>query len=108
MIRLDPDRTQIIRPGTVEPPGERTEIVRLPVKGTASVAEPAPVSMADAERPNFAEDPTSRIVPPDRDRDGDGDGTERSGEADRRGMTVMSMERPPGEEPEIPAQRRPS
>ncbi|MCY1142923.1 hypothetical protein OWR29_33435 [Actinoplanes sp. Pm04-4] len=37
VIRFDPERTQVVRPGTVEPPGERTEIVRLPAKGKATV-----------------------------------------------------------------------
>ncbi|WP_203782168.1 hypothetical protein, partial [Paractinoplanes rishiriensis] len=46
------------------------------------------VSIADAERPNFAEDPTSRIVPP---------GVEAAQDHDRTTMTVMNMERPPDE-----------
>ncbi|WP_127499597.1 hypothetical protein [Actinoplanes solisilvae] len=37
VIGLDPERTQIIRPGSVEGPGERTEIVRLPVKDRAAI-----------------------------------------------------------------------
>ncbi len=107
VIRLDPDRTQIIRPGSVEPPGERTEFIRLPAPVAAppeeTAGKPAPASIADAERPNFAEDPTSRIVPPG------ADGEPENGGSGRREMTVMSMERPPeDDEPEIPAQRRPS
>ncbi|MBM2618989.1 hypothetical protein JIG36_25855 [Actinoplanes sp. LDG1-06] len=164
MIKLDADRTQVIRPGYVEPPGERTEIIRLSVQGKATVSgpqaaaaeaapatdadsasptaatqpsatgaapqqatgptpasqppatgaaspasaadsaspdeegpRPATVSIADAERPDFAEDPTGRIVP----RGADGSA------AEKREMTVMNMERPP-DEPEIPAQRQPS
>jgi len=37
VIRLDPERTQVIRPGSIEGPGERTEIVRLPVKDKAAI-----------------------------------------------------------------------
>ncbi|WP_250001054.1 hypothetical protein [Actinoplanes sp. M2I2] len=110
VIELDPDRTQPIRLGTVEPPGERTEIIRIPVRGKAAVPSPVearpeavPASIAAAERPDITEDPTSRITPPD----GYGPtGEGRDSDPERRGMTVMSMERPP-DEPEIPAQRRP-
>ncbi|MCO8273001.1 hypothetical protein M1L60_20610, partial [Actinoplanes sp. TRM 88003] len=53
VIRLDPDRTQVIRPGTVEPPGERTEIMRIPAKGKATVpartAEDGTISVLRAE-----------------------------------------------------------
>lgn len=48
-IKINAERTQIIRPGSVEPPGERTQIIRLP----AAVSEPAeatPGSHEDDQR----------------------------------------------------------
>ena len=71
-----------MRTGTVEPPGERTEIVRLAAKGKATVPGRAG-GRADAE------DPAGRVTPPD-----------AAGTApEDRGLTVMSMERPPEDEP---------
>ena len=93
----DEERTQVIGPGLVTPPGERTEVAKLPAPGdstTASIDTVAPPSIAGAERPNFADDPTSRLVPP----------APASEEASRT-MTVMNLERPPDE---IPTQRRPT
>jgi hypothetical protein len=153
---IDEERTQVIRPGLVPPPGERTEVLqfRAPARATddedegptvavplaataATAAEQGPTaairsdekpsagddadegptlevrsgskdSIAGAERPDFAEDPTSRIIAPG--TDGDEEPTENG----RSEMTVMNMERPPDdvvEEPTtplaIPAQRRP-
>ncbi|SNY28482.1 hypothetical protein [Paractinoplanes atraurantiacus] len=98
VIRLsqpDPEKTQVVRPGSVEPPGDRTEIIRLqPSPAEAAVKKPA-ASIADAEQPDISDDPTSRIVPPG----------PRVEEPEKREMTVMSMERPPDE---IPAQRKPA
>ncbi|WP_250038459.1 hypothetical protein [Paractinoplanes maris] len=94
VIGMDPDRTQVIRPGLVEPPGERTEIIRIPVKAKAKVRGRA---VADAEQPDFSQDPSSPIVLGNSGRD-----------SEQRGMTVMSVERPPEDEPHIPAQREPS
>ena len=96
----DSERTQVIRPGQVTPPGERTELLEPAMpddRPTASInpdKAAAPTSIAGAERPNFAEDPTSRIVPP----------VPASDEPSRT-MTVMNLERPPDD---IPTQRRPT
>jgi hypothetical protein len=66
----------------------------------------APRSIADAEAPNFADDPTSPIALSSRNGDEAAEGRGRS-------MTVMKMERPPDDPDEetthleIPAQRRP-
>ncbi|XVU26497.1 hypothetical protein ACQPZJ_05430 [Actinoplanes sp. CA-054009] len=86
--KADPERTQVVRPGAVEPPSDRTEIIRLE-------PEKAGASIADAEQPDISDDPTGRIVPP----------AAREGEPEKREMTVMSMERPPDE---IPAPRKPA
>ena len=68
--------------------GDETQVIRMP-DGPAK-----PPSIAGAERPNFAEDPTGRLVPPGPVSD-----------EPTRTMTVMNLERPPEE---IPAQRRPT
>ncbi len=132
----DGGRTQVIRAGQVTPPGEHLQPhpvtppgddaeltlavpaettppagvgpVRLPRQRVDSdplpddfeePAEPdAPPSIARAESPNFAEDPTGRIVWPVLPAD----------EEPTRTMTVMNIERPPDEAPEIPTQRQPS
>jgi hypothetical protein len=122
LIRLpdpaeDGARTQVIHSGEVTPPSEhlRPSVVTPPDfvdpddqpaeltqlldgRGTPTgPAEPdAPPSIARAERPNFAEDPTGRLVAP----------TLPSDEPTRT-MTVMNIERPPDEVPEIPSQRKP-
>ncbi|MDY7091009.1 MAG: hypothetical protein SYR96_38745, partial [Actinomycetota bacterium] len=76
---------------------EQTE--RAEQAGSAESSERVGVdSIAEVERPDFAEDPTSRIVA--------GGGNEPN--AEKRGMTVMSMERPPEDGPAVPEQRRPS
>ena len=73
-------------------------------KTTAAIK--APVSIADAEAPNFADDPTSPISLSSLNGD-------EATEAHSRSMTVMKMERPPDDAAEetthleIPAQRRP-
>jgi len=98
----DGERTQVIRPGLVTPPGESTEAVELSAPDdhptvsidTAAMNAAPPMSIAGAERPNFAEDPTGRLVPP-----------APAGEEPTRTMTVMNLERPPDE---VPTQRRPT
>ena len=126
---VDDEKTQVIRPALVTRPPDRTDepAFRAPklrdatpppdadAEPTAPIAYPeaarpatmkAPLSIADAEAPNFADDPTSPITLVSRN------GVEPA-EAPSRSMTVMKMERPPddaGEETthlEIPAQRRP-
>jgi len=66
VIQLDPERTHIIRPGSVEPPGERTEIIRLPVTGKSTVAvraertggsDKSEVTLMNRERPIEHDDP---------------------------------------------------
>jgi hypothetical protein len=84
---VDAERTQVIRPQLVTPPGERTEVLKF-----------RPTSIADAERPDFADDPTSRIVPPEL----------REDTGDERPKTVLDMEQPPDEAAGIPAPRRPA
>jgi hypothetical protein len=88
------DETQIIRlplrpsdedtTTLVTPPGDRTEVLRLPKKRKTDKT-----SIADVERPDFESDPTSRIVPPTPHAQDD--------EA-ARSMTVMNLERPPEED----------
>jgi hypothetical protein len=101
---VDDERTQVIRPNRVTPPGERTEVLQFRARPAAG-----PVSIVDAESPNFAEDPTTPIVPPGARTE------EKTTDSVRRSMTVTNMERPPDELAEdttvhidIPAQRRPS
>jgi hypothetical protein len=124
VLRLpDPDdgeRTQVIRPGRVTPPSRHLEPSPLgegdepgrwvdsdlgtpAAEGAEPVRRPGdrtdtgrPPSIAGAESPNFAEDPTGRLFP-----------TTPTPDEPTRTMTVMNMERPPGDIPEIPAQRTP-
>ena len=98
---VDEERTQVIRPQLVTPPGDRTEVVTFPV--VVAKAEPAPaVSIADAEAPDFAEDPTGRIVP----------AAARDAKPGPRPRTVLDMERPADEAGDdtthLPAQRPPA
>jgi hypothetical protein len=81
----DQDNTQVIRP--VGEPPDRTDVIKFPVRNGAK--EDRQPSIADAEAPNIADDPTSPIVPPEPRRD--------EGAA-KRSMTVMNMERPPDNE----------
>jgi hypothetical protein len=107
--RGDQERTQVIRAGLVEPPGERTQVIKVTSAGptVTPAEEERPPSVADAERPHFADDPTSRIVPPGANTGDHADGSQRA-------MTVTSMERPPDEiagdttRVDIPVQRRPT
>lgn len=109
------ERTQVIRlgAGTVDPPDERTQVIKLPIQSPARTvtadADPAPAgpsSVMGAERPNFAEDPTTRLTVP---KPGEADGPN----APSRTMTVTNLERPPDEladdetRPLVPAPRHP-
>jgi hypothetical protein len=71
----DGDRTQLIRTGTVEPPGDRTQLLTFRSPGEATtLATPAAgesqdgedstkaMSIVAAERPDPAEDPTTRLT----------------------------------------------
>jgi hypothetical protein len=105
---IDEERTQVIRPALVTPPGERSDVLMF---RTPAPRDETPISIADAEAPNFAEDPTSPIIPPSpRGAATDDEATENG----KRSMTVMNMERPPDEAAdettrlEIPTQRRPA
>jgi hypothetical protein len=135
---IDGDRTQVIRlgVGTVEPPGDRTQVLKIPAadaretparkvpgeQTTASQEPPTkPSSIVGEERPNPGEDPTTRIVPPTRPGD---EPTGQPGEettvdvgGSKRAMTATSLERPADEAdddtrrlaaPPVPAQRQPS
>ncbi len=114
------ERTQVIRlgAGTVDPPDERTQVIKLPARTEPRTAsrtedEPAdkktpkgPSSVMGAERPNFAEDPTTRLMPPKAD-DPDAE------KGNSRTMTVTNLERPADEvaddltRPLVPGPRRP-
>ena len=86
----------MIRTGLVKPPGDGTEVLKLPV-----AAGLAP-SIAAQEQPDLTDDPTSRLIPAGKDRT-----------AENR-SAVLNRERPPDEiaddttRLDIPAQRRPS
>jgi hypothetical protein len=110
------DETQVIRlsgrparPSYVEPPGDRTQVFQVQTNSGTESQPGTPTSIAGAERPAFSDDPTSRIVPPDRRGD-----DERPVDPPKRPRTVMDMERPPDEtdegvgHAEIPSQRRPT
>jgi hypothetical protein len=97
--QVDDERTQVIRPNRM-PPGERTEVLQFRAQ-----PRDATVSIADAESPNFSEDPTGPINVPD----------EKTTDSVRHSMTVTNMERAQDEIAEdttvhidIPAQRQPS
>lgn len=91
------EQTQAIRVGTVEPPGDRTQMLTFPSPGEATtVAVPrgdeegtTAVSIVSAERPDPGADPTTRLTPPadTAARPGPGRGT----------TTVTSIERPADE-----------
>jgi len=121
---VDDEKTQVIRPALVTRPADRSEVLPFrpptlrdatppPPAPTSNGDEPAtkanikaPLSIADAEAPNFADDPTSPISMPSRNGD-------EATEPQNRSMTVMKMERPPDDAAEetthleIPTQRRP-
>jgi hypothetical protein len=122
------EQTQVIRLGTVEPPGDRTQLLTFPAPGGAgTVATQAgertqetgpsprqeitkPMSIVGEERPDPGEDPTTRLIMPAAEP---GAGTTRQGK-DRRALTVTNLERPLDEAADdthplaIPAQRQPA
>jgi hypothetical protein len=81
------EQTQMIRTGTVEPPGDRTQLLTFSAPGETT--EPTP-SIVAAERPDPAEDPTTRLNLPPRTP---GEETTR----DHRAMTATNLERPADE-----------
>ena len=121
------DQTQVIRipTGTVEPPGDRTQVLRFAAQSppgeavTVGREPPKSPSIVGEERPNPGDDPTTRIVPPDRAaRLGQDPGDETTVDVGggKRIMTVMNLERPADEaaddtrhlvRPPSPAERRP-
>jgi hypothetical protein len=125
--RMVGDQTQVIRipTPTVEPPGDRTQVLRFPAESPPSEAvtvrrePPKSPSIVGEERPNPGDDPTTRIVPPDRAaRLGQDPGDETTVDVGggKRIMTVMNLERPADEaaddtrrlvRPPSPAERRP-
>ena len=140
---FDSETTQVIRIGTMDAPGERTQVLPIPaqpapseehivgertsehrIPGRPVLADdetptelhpPAPTSIVDAERPDPAEDPTTRLRVPKPDGD-PGDSTTVDIRASRRIMTVLNLERPQDEvaddtrrlvRPPLPTQRTP-
>jgi hypothetical protein len=113
----DAEPTQVIRlgAGTVEPPGDRTQVLRLPTPGPAGDRTAAgqetvrqetghqpperPPSIAGAERPDPGTDPTTRLVPPQRPTGDEQPSDETTVDVGngQRAMTVMNLERPAGE-----------
>jgi len=91
------DDTQVIRRPD---DGERTQVLRPAGRGggrTGNGRADRGGSIAGAESPNFADDPTGRLQIP-----------VAQPEEPARTMTVMNLERPPEDGPEIPSPRRPS
>jgi hypothetical protein len=102
----------------VVPPDDRTQVIKLPVAAPKRTEErtdeePAekttpkgPSSVMGAERPNFAEDPTTRLMPPRADDPDAENGNSRT-------MTVTNLERPADEladdltRPLVPGPRSP-
>jgi hypothetical protein len=125
------DRTEVVRAGRVDPPGDRTQLLTFhpptsvapasvapassvpasvaPAPGAAVAEETKPMSIAGAERPDPGEDPTTRLTPPGRDP---GEATTRANPAVRP-TTVTGSERPADEASDdtrpltLPAQRPP-
>ncbi|WP_433301126.1 hypothetical protein ACQP2F_05185 [Actinoplanes sp. CA-030573] len=113
---IDDERTQVIRPMLVPPPTDHSTVIELRPAAPRDAAprdaarrDAGPVSIADAEAPDFADDPTSPIIPPHLRQPAD----EETTAGGKRSMTVMNMERPPDERAdetthvEIPSPRRP-
>ena len=122
------EETQVIRLGTVDAPGDRTQVLTLPLPGEATTGSvpvgerttqetpqsetTKPMSIIGEERPDFADDPTTRLtLPPDEPGTDPGAATTRPNR-DRRAMTVTNLERPADEAADdtnpmaIPAQRQ--
>jgi hypothetical protein len=102
------EQTQVIRAGTVEPPGDRTQLLTFPTPGeatTVTVAHPEAetsqeipestkaMSIVAAERPDPGEDPTTRLTTP---AEQPAEETNRSN-PERGAATVTSIERPADE-----------
>ena len=119
--RTDSERTQVVRTGTVEPPGDRTQLltfpppaepetVTIPAAPAATDPEADRTSIVVAERPDPAEDPTTRLSLPGRPA------TEPVTKAvpQRRTPTATSLERPADEADDdtrpltLPTQRPPT
>jgi hypothetical protein len=114
------ERTQVIRAGTVEPPGDRTQLLSFPAPAEpVTVATPVAstgeetrdnTSIVAAERPDPGEDPTTRLTTVAKQP---GEATTRAN-ADRPATTVTSLERPADEAADdtrpltLPAQRPPA
>jgi hypothetical protein len=119
------EETQVIRPSSLEPPGERTQLLTFPAPGETTVATPAgeratqvtapqettkPMSIVGEERPDPVEDPTIRLNLPAREP---GAATTLANK-DRRAMTITNLERPADEAADdtrplaIPAPRQPA
>ena len=112
----------MIRPGTVQPPGDRTQLLTFPTPSEApTVATPVAddseaaastkaMSIVAAERPDPGEDPTTRLTMPVKPP---GEATTRPG-PERRAMTATNLERPADEAADdtrpltLPAQRPPA
>ncbi|GAA3347706.1 hypothetical protein GCM10020358_63500 [Amorphoplanes nipponensis] len=93
------EQTQVIRAGTVEPPGDRTQLLSFPAPAEAvTVATPVTdpgeqTSIVAAERPDPGDDPTTLLTPPAPPPAG---ATTRAN-PDRSVTTVSSLERPADE-----------
>jgi hypothetical protein len=97
------ERTQVIQAGTVEPPGDRTQLLSFPAPAEpVTVATPvtsageqtrANTSIVAAERPDPGEDPTTRLTATTRQP---GEATTRAN-PDRPATTATSLERPADE-----------
>ena len=96
------EKTQVIRPGTVQPPGERTQLLTFPAPAepeTVTIPHPTPgddtgkPSIVVAERPDPGEDPTTRLTLPTPKPAGPATGPARQ----RGATTVSSLERPADE-----------
>ncbi|GAA3912060.1 hypothetical protein [Actinoplanes auranticolor] len=111
------ERTQVIRAGTVEPPGDRTQLLSFPAPAEpVTVATPIATpdeqntSIVAAERPDPGEDPTTRLTPAVKQP---GEATTQAN-VDRPATTVTSLERPADEAADdtrpltLPTQRPPA
>ena len=131
---IDGEKTQVIQAGTgtVEPPGDRTQVLTFHAENTpgerSTVRKEAVkkilreeperlASIVGEERPNPGQDPTTRIVPPDRPAREPGEETTVDVGNGKRVLTVIDLERPADEAaddttrlavPPAPTQRRPA
>ncbi|MFI7541755.1 hypothetical protein [Actinoplanes sp. NPDC049599] len=105
--------TQTVRTGTVEPPGDRTQLLTFPAPGapaTGPAAASAAILIVGAERPDPGEDPTTRLTPAGRPN---GEVSPRP-TPEAHPVTVSSLERPADEAADdtrpltLPTQRPPA